>query len=123
MNRRSPEEPDISNRQVTAAGAESTSEAETETAHRSTIQMIKDLPTPVGVLLLGLGIVGVILPGPMGTPLVVAGGLVLAPRTFTKVETYVRRRFPQLHRSGLAMVERYVSDLEKRYPTKVELDS
>lgn len=90
-----------------------------ETERRSTIDMIKNLPTPVGLLLLGLGVVGVILPGPMGAPLVVAGGLVLAPRTFTKVEKYFQRRFPQFHEAGLAIVERYVEDLEKRYPTKV----
>ncbi|HEV3344256.1 MAG TPA: hypothetical protein VG125_28025 [Pirellulales bacterium] len=118
MNRQSPLEPEIGQDQATAADAQSNVEGEREAAHRSTIEMIKNLPTPVGLLLLGLGVVGVVLPGPMGAPLVVASGLVLAPRTFTKVEKCVRKRFPHLHQAGLAIVERYVNDLEKRYPTK-----
>jgi hypothetical protein len=119
MNPQWPPEPEIGQDQRTAADGESAPDGEREATHHSTIEMIKNLPTPVGLLLLGLGVVGVILPGPMGAPLVVASGLVLAPRTFTKVEKCVRRRFPQMHKAGLAIVERYVNDLEKRYPTKV----
>lgn len=86
-------------------------------ARRSTLEKIKNLPTPVGLTLVGFGIAGILLPGPMGTPLLVAGGLVLAPRTFNKVEKYFERRFPQFHRAGLAIVERFIDDLEKRYPS------
>jgi hypothetical protein len=89
-----------------------------ETHHRSTLDKIKRLPTPVGVLLVGLGVAGLVLPGPMGTPLIVAGGLVLAPRTFHKVEMYFERRFPRFHKTGLSIVERFVNDLEKRYPNE-----
>lgn len=91
---------------------------EDATRHRSTLDKIKHLPTPVGVLLVGLGVAGLVLPGPMGTPLIVAGGLVLAPRTFHKVEKYFERRFPRFHKTGLAIVERFVDDLEKRYPSE-----
>jgi hypothetical protein len=93
-------------------------DAADETRHRSTLDKIKHLPTPVGVLLVGLGVAGLVLPGPMGTPLIVAGGLVLAPRTFNKVERYFERRFPRFHKTGLSIVERFVNDLEKRYPSE-----
>jgi hypothetical protein len=95
----------------------------TEGGHRSTLEKIKHLPTPVGVLLVGLGVAGLVLPGPMGTPLIVAGGLVLAPRTFHKVEKYFERRFPKFHKTGLAIVERFVNDLEKRYPSEGHRDA
>ncbi len=84
--------------------------------HRTTLERIKNLPAPVGVLLVGFGVAGLILPGPMGTPLIIAGGLVLAPRAFGKVEKFFERRFPKFHRAGLDVVERFVDDLDKRYP-------
>ena len=49
---------------------------------------IKDLPKEVGVMLLTAGIVGFILPGP-GTPAIIAGGLVLWPEAFGKLESWL----------------------------------
>ncbi|MFO0912536.1 MAG: hypothetical protein U0795_06250 [Pirellulales bacterium] len=81
-----------------------------------TIEKIKRLPTPVGVLLIGAGVAGLILPGPVGTPLIIAGGLVLAPRTFDRVASYFGDRFPHLHRTGLDAVERFLTDMDRRFP-------
>ena len=84
----------------------------------STIDKIKALPAPIGVLLVGAGVAGLALPGPMGTPLILAGGLVLAPKTFGKVEQFLEQRFPDLHQAGLEAVERFIEDLEKRFPSQ-----
>lgn len=103
---------------IPSAGDEPAAEAQQQS--RSTIEKIKGLPTPVGVLLVGAGVAGLALPGPMGTPLILAGGLVLAPKMFGKVERFLERRFPDLHRTSLESVERFISDLEKRFPSQQE---
>jgi len=82
----------------------------------ATRERIRTLPPEVGIVLMSVGVVGFILPGPMGTPLVLAGGLVLMPAMFGRVERWVERKFPQLHRVGMKHVDRFIDDFEKRYP-------
>lgn len=77
---------------------------------------IKDLPREVGVMLMTVGVLGFILPGVVGTPAAIAGGLVLWPKTFGKVENWFERQFPQIHKQSLYQINRYLNDLESRYP-------
>jgi hypothetical protein len=72
-------------------------------------------PKALGVVLVSAGVVGFILPGP-GVPALVAGGMILWPDGFGKVEGWFRRRFPSMHRAGMGQIERFLSDLERRYP-------
>jgi hypothetical protein len=76
---------------------------------------IKQLPKEVGVMLITAGIVGFILPGP-GTPAIIAGGLVLWPKAFGKLESWLERRHPEVHRQSMQQIGRFLNDLEKRYP-------
>src|SRR5262249_30932112 len=82
----------------------------------ATRERIRTCPPEVGIVLMSVGVVGFILPGPMGTPLVLAGGLVLMPAMFGRVERWVERRFPKLHNVGMKHVDRFIDDFEKRYP-------
>ena len=82
----------------------------------TSLHKIKDLPKEVGVMLVTAGIVGFILPGP-GTPAIIAGGLVLWPEAFGKLESWLERSHPQVHRQGIRQINRFLDDLEKRYPT------
>jgi hypothetical protein len=79
------------------------------------LNKIKDLPKEVGVMLITAGIVGFILPGP-GTPAVIAGGLVLWPKAFGKLESWLERSHPKVHRKGMQQINRFLNDLQKRYP-------
>ena len=72
-------------------------------------------PKELGLMLVSAGLIGVVLPGP-GAPALVAGGLILWPDAFSKVERWARRRFPQAHRKGIGHINRFLSDLERRYP-------
>jgi hypothetical protein len=72
-------------------------------------------PKELGVMLVSAGVVGFVLPGP-GVPALVAGGLILWPEGFAKVEGWLRRRFPAAHRKSMAQIDRFLSDLERRYP-------
>lgn len=76
---------------------------------------IRALPKEVGVMLLSAGVIGFVMPGP-GTPAIIAGGLVLWPQGFGKVEGWFQRRFPGAHRMGLKQLRRYLQDLDQRYP-------
>jgi hypothetical protein len=83
------------------------------------LDKIKHLPKEVGVVLITAGIVGFILPGP-GTPAIIAGGLALWPKAFGKLESWVERRYPRLHRRGMQQIHRFLDDLEKRYPNSTQ---
>jgi hypothetical protein len=79
------------------------------------VNKIKELPKELGVMLLTAGIVGFILPGP-GTPAIIAGGLALWPEAFGKLESWLERSHPKVHRQGMRQINRFLNDLEKRYP-------
>ena len=73
------------------------------------------LPKDIGVVLLSAGVIGFVMPGP-GTPAIIAGGLVLWPKRFGKAEVWFRGRIPSAHREGMRQVQRFLADLERRYP-------
>jgi hypothetical protein len=79
---------------------------------------IKQVPKEIGVMLITAGIVGVILPGP-GAPAIIAGGLALWPAAFGRLESWLSRRNPDLHRKGVRQINRFLDDLERRYPDAV----
>src|SRR3954453_7292223 len=74
------------------------------------------LPPEVGALLMVVGVAGLLLPGPVGSPFFVAGGVALWPSAFGRVEGWFRRKFPVMHRKGMEQMGRYLDDLERRYP-------
>ena len=67
-------------------------------------------------MLIALGISELISPEPIGIVFVVLGGLVLWPRGFRSVDGWARKRFPKVHRAGMAFLNRYLDDLELRFP-------
>jgi hypothetical protein len=79
--------------------------------------VLEALPKEIGILLIVAGIGGVLLPGPFGTPFVLVGGMILFPKSFTGLDRRFRDRFPNVHREGLRQVLRFVTDIERRYPT------
>jgi hypothetical protein len=80
------------------------------------LERIKDLPKEVGVLLMTVGVLGFALPGIVGAPAVIAGGLVLWPKAFGKAESWFERQCPRFHRKSLSQINRFLNDLESRYP-------
>jgi hypothetical protein len=80
------------------------------------IERIRALPKEVGVLLIVAGISGLLLPGPIGSPLVLMGGVMLWPRAFEKVELWFEKRFPRAHHQSVRQMKRFLDDLDRRYP-------
>jgi hypothetical protein len=89
------------------------------TGTNADIETLKKLPKEVGVMLMTVGVMGLALPGVVGTPAVIVGGLVLWPKTFSKMETWFRGRYPDFHQKGVVQMKRYITDLEKRYPESI----
>ena len=86
-------------------------------------ERIKHLPKEVGVLLLVGGIGGLLLPGPVGTPFVLVAAVVLWPSLFERLELFFERRCPKMHRAGVRQIKRYLTDLERRYPSRSSSES
>jgi hypothetical protein len=84
-----------------------------------TARRIDRLPTEVGVLLLTAGIMTGMLPpppGPFDLTIIISGGVVLWPRGFRAIEGWAGRHFPKAHQAGMVFLNRYLDDLERRYP-------
>ena len=67
-------------------------------------------------MLIVAGIGGILLPGPVGTPFLVLGAVMLWPRAFGHLEVCVEKRFPRVHHQSLRQITRFLTDLEQRYP-------
>ncbi len=74
------------------------------------------MPTEVGVLLIVSGIGGILLPGPVGTPFLVLGCLMLWPKAFHGIGICLESQFPKMHHHGVTQINRFLDDLEQRYP-------
>jgi hypothetical protein len=86
-------------------------EAGSRLAHR-----LEKLPPEIGVLLVVIGTAGLLLPGPVGSPFLVAGGIALWPSAFRKTEDWLQRVAPGMYEEGIQQLERFLADLERRYP-------
>jgi hypothetical protein len=84
----------------------------------STIEMLEQFPPEIATLLIMAGVAGVLLPGPVGAPLLIAGGVILWPKTFRPVERWFSRKFPGMHREGVIQLKDFIRDLNHRYPPK-----
>ena len=77
-----------------------------------------EMPREVGLLMVSIGVMGIALPGIVGTPALLAGGLMLWPRGFRAANGWVRKRFPKTHEHGVEQLIRYLDDMERRYPSQ-----
>lgn len=89
---------------------------QTESLAAATAKRIEELPRELGVLLVSVGVLGFVLPGIAGSPAIVAGGLVLWPKAFKRVDKWLGRKFPVVHEKSMEQLSRYLDDLERRYP-------
>ena len=79
-------------------------------------ELLGKLPPEIGMLLVISGVAGILLPGLVGTPLLIAGGVSIWPKTFEPIERWFSRRFPSAHKEGVIQIKEFISDLHKRFP-------
>ena len=102
-------------RQLTRGSAPATHRQEVVAAKTANVRLVA-LPPEIGVLLMVVGTAGVLLPGPVGSPFLIAGGLALWPAGFRKAEGWLMRVAPKLYETGVHQIEQFLTDLERRYP-------
>lgn len=83
---------------------------------QDTIQRIERLPRDIGWLLVTAGMVGIVMPGVLGLPFLVLGGLVLMPVTSRRAEHWLSGHSPAIFKGSVKQINRFLDDLEKRYP-------
>ncbi len=87
-----------------------------QAALEQSLRRIEGLPTEFGWLLVYVGVLGVILPGVIGFPLVIAGGAVVMPGGRKWLSRWAARRPGPFVRASLKQIDRLVEDIERRYP-------
>lgn len=110
-------ESDSAGNAVECPGACAANSAESpEQAEANYIEMLGKLPPELGTMLMAVGIAGILLPGPVGTPMLIAGALVIWPKTFSPLERSFAKWFPKMHHEGVTQIKRFISDLNRRFP-------
>jgi hypothetical protein len=81
------------------------------------LRRIERFPREFGWLMIYVGVLGIVLPGVIGFPLVIAGGAVLMPggRQWL-VRRWSSRQPGRLVRASLKQIVRMADDLDRRYP-------
>lgn len=85
-----------------------------------TVKRIERLPRDVGWLLITAGLVGVIVPGVLGVPFLVLGGLVVTPVTSRRAERWLSGHSPKMFKGSVRQINRFLDDLETRYPRQAD---
>jgi hypothetical protein len=80
------------------------------------ILRIEKLPREAGWVLITAGVIGVIVPGIMGAPFLVAGAFVLTPGGPRWLSHWAGRKPRKFAHSALRQICRFLDDLEHRYP-------
>lgn len=115
-------EPTVEDKQVEYSSPPKATNATSDGAvdEDASVARITSLPAPIGCVLVAAGVLAFPFPGPFGTPLIIAGGLILAPGTFKKVHAYLGQRYPRATRHGISVIDRLLDDMERRFPTATQ---
>jgi len=72
---------------------------------------VEELPKEAGWLLITAGVVGLVVPGVLGTPFLLAGAAVLTPGGSKFLSRWAGH-------SAMRQIGRFLDDLERRYPRR-----
>ena len=79
--------------------------------HELTPVRVERLPKEAGWMLITAGVVGLVVPGVLGTPFLLAGAVVLAPGGSKLLSRWAGH-------SAMRQIGRFLDDLERRYPRR-----
>lgn len=80
------------------------------------VERMEHLNRGVGWILVSAGIVGMVVPGVLGFPFLIMGGLALWPGNREYVERWRQGHSPKAFHGAMKQINRFLDDLEKRYP-------
>ena len=84
---------------------------------QETADRIRKLPKDVGWLLITAGLLGLALPGVIGTPLLILGSLMVWPSSQKKAGQWLSGQSPKVFQGSMKQINRFLDDLERRYPS------
>jgi hypothetical protein len=86
--------------------------------HRELAEKLEKLPRDVAVAVLSLGVVGVVIPGPvpLGASFVLLGGVLLWPGVLARMGGPLARRCPFVFHVLIDFADHLRADLDRRYP-------
>ncbi|MFN5744832.1 MAG: hypothetical protein ACK443_01880 [Methylococcaceae bacterium] len=74
------------------------------------------IPKDAGLLLTTAGILGLVVPGVVGMPFLILGGLILLPQSRARAEGWLSGKAPKSFSGSIRQINRFLLDLERRYP-------
>jgi hypothetical protein len=80
------------------------------------IRRIEQLPSDVGWLLVYLGVLGFIIPGFIGLPILLVGAAVVAPGGPKWIARWMGNKPPRFLHKSLKQLGRLLDDMDRRYP-------
>jgi len=85
---------------------------------QQTVLRIEHLSREVGWVLVTAGVVGLIVPGMPGAPVLLVGVFVLVPGGPRLLSRWAGRNPPKVVRTAMRQIGRFLDDLERRYPRR-----
>ena len=80
------------------------------------VERVEHLNRGVGWVLISAGVIGLIVPGVLGTPFLIMGALALWPGNHKRVERWRQGHSPKMFHGAMRQINRFLDDLDKRYP-------
>jgi hypothetical protein len=90
-------------------------QAEPAVDHKPVLH-VEHLPREAGWMLVTAGVVGLIVPGMLGTPFLLAGAVVLVSGGPQLLSRWAGRNPPKFVHTAVRQINRFLDDLERRYP-------
>ncbi len=87
-------------------------------ADEEALRRFVQLPKEAGWLLITAGVVGLVVPGILGTPFLLAGAAVVVPGGPRLLSRWLGRNPPKIVHSAVRQIGRFIDDLERRYPRR-----
>jgi hypothetical protein len=91
---------------------------ETRAVDEETLFDFETLTPELGWMLMGVGVLGVILPGLPGAPFFIVGGAGLVPGGQKRISRWIGDDPKPITKQSLNIIGRFVNDLKARYPRR-----
>jgi hypothetical protein len=80
------------------------------------VDRVGHLAKDVGWVLVAAGVIGIVMPGVLGTPFLIAGAAALWPGNQKRLQRWREGHSPKFFHGSMKQINRFLDDLERRYP-------
>lgn len=87
-------------------------------ADEKVVERAEHVSRGAGWALITAGIVGLVVPGVLGTPFLILGGMALWPGNRKRIERWRQGHSPKAFHGAMKQINRFLDDLDRRYPRK-----